>query len=55
MGQDSYVIPSEQALKSKDLNILELLGEHYISNPKDPGFLDLRIFDYSSIIDDYPL
>ena len=53
-NNEGYVIPSEKALKSKDLNIAELLGEALVSNPRDPGFVDLRIFDFRSIIDDFP-
>jgi len=46
-------IPSEKALKSKELNVGELI-ENLITNPKNPGFVDLRVFDYKSIIEDYP-
>jgi hypothetical protein len=53
-NSDTFIIPSEKALKSKDLNVAEILGESLITNPKDPGFVDLRLFDYKSVVDDYP-
>jgi hypothetical protein len=53
-NNEGFVIPSEKALKSKDLNVAELLVDIFVSNPRDPGYVDLRLFDYRSVIDDYP-
>jgi hypothetical protein len=51
---EGYNIPSEKALKSKDLNVAELLGEKLVQNPRDPGYVDLRLFDVYEIVEDYP-
>jgi hypothetical protein len=53
-NNDVYNIPSEKALKSKDLNVAELLGENFVSNPRDPGYVELKLFDVHDIVEDYP-